>query len=117
MPKRGPKCKVGSSRMLHLILWVRDTRVPWKGLPVPHDAQGKPSLHDTTVDTVCATWDDAGSLWQACVARVRSLVAEPYLATSLLHGEGTTTVAQKGARVLGMRGTKPEGCARHRDHG
>ena len=117
MPKRGSKCTLGYSRIFHLILWVRYTGMQWKCLPVPHDAQGKPAIHDTTVDTVCATWANAGSLWQACVARVRSLVAEQHLDTSILHGDGTTTMAQKGARALGSRGTTFEGCARHRDHG
>jgi hypothetical protein len=29
---------------LNLILWVLYTGRQWKGLPVPHDAQGKPAM-------------------------------------------------------------------------
>src|SRR5438270_281958 len=39
------------------------------------------------------------------VASVRHLVAEKHLDTRVLHGDGTNTVATKGAMALGMRGT------------
>ena len=47
MPKRGPKCKLGSYR--DLILWVLYTGMQWKCLPVPQDAHGKPVIHYTTI--------------------------------------------------------------------
>ena len=49
MPKRGPKCKLGYYRVFNLILWVLYTGMQWKCLPLPHDAQGKPAIHYTTV--------------------------------------------------------------------
>ena len=52
-----------------------------------------------------ATWADDGSLWQACVASVRHLAAEKQLDLSVLHGDGTNTVAKKGAMALASRGT------------
>jgi transposase len=54
MPKRGPKCKLGYYRVLNLIVWVLYTGRQWKGLPVPHDAQGKPAIHYTTIYKVFA---------------------------------------------------------------
>jgi hypothetical protein len=77
----------------------------WKCLPVPTDAQGNPAIHYTTVYKVFAKWADDGSLWQAFVASVRHLAAEKHLDTSVLHGDGTNTVAKKGARGLGTRAT------------
>ena len=54
-----------------------------------------------------------GSSGQACVALCPGpLVAELDSIPSLLHGEGTTTVAQKGAMALGIRDTKSQGCPR-----
>jgi hypothetical protein len=50
-----------------------------------------------------ARWADDGSLWQAFVASVRHLAAEKHLDTSVLHGDGTNTVAKKGAMVLPTR--------------
>src|SRR6267142_3792293 len=104
MPKRGPKCKLGYHRLFNLILWVLYTGMQWKCLPVPQDAQGKPAIHDTTVYRAFATWAADGSLWQAFVASVRHLAAEQHLDTSVLHGDGTNTVAKKGGMALGTRG-------------
>ena len=100
MPKRGPKCKLGYYRVFNLILWVLYTGMQWKCLPVPHDAQGKPAIHYTTVYKVFAKWADDGSLWQAFVASVRHLAAEKQLDLSVLHGDGTNTVAKKGGMAL-----------------
>ena len=105
MPKRGPKCKLGYYRVFNLIVWVLYTGMQWKGLPVPHDAQGKPGIHDTTIYKVFAKWADDGSLWQAFVASVRHLAAEKQLDLSVLHGDGTNTVAKKGAMGLATRAT------------
>ena len=105
MPKRGPKCKLGYHRVFNLILWILYTGMQWKCLPVPTDAQGKPAIHYTTVYKVFARWADDGSLWQAFVASVRHLAAEQQLDISVLHGDGTNTVAKKGAMALGIQGT------------
>jgi transposase len=105
MPKRGPKCKLGSYRVFNLILWVLYTGMQWQCLPIPHDTQGKPAIHYTTAYKVFAKWVDDGSLWQAFVASVRHLAVEKQLDISVLHGDGTNTVAKKGARGLATRGT------------
>src|SRR5882724_9295891 len=52
-----------------------------------------------------AKWADDGSLWQAFVASVRHLAVEKQLDLSVLHGDGTNTVAKKGAMALASRGT------------
>src|SRR6266849_2960339 len=105
MPKRGPKCKLGYYRVFNLILWVLYTGMQWKCLPVPTDTQGKPAIHYTTVYKVFAKWADDGSLWHAFVASVRHLSAEKHLDTSVLHGDGTNTVAKKGGMASGTQGT------------
>ena len=105
MPKRGPKCTLGSHRVFNLMLWLLYTGMPWKGLPVPTDANGTPAMHSTTVDTVFATWADDGSLWQAFVASVAHLSAEKQLDLRVLHGDGTNTVAKKGAMALATQAT------------
>jgi transposase len=105
MPKRGPTCKLGYHRLFNLILWVLYTGMQWKCLPVPQDLQGKPAIHYTTVYKVFAKWADDGSLWQAFIASVTHLSAEKHLDISVLHGDGTNTVAKKGGMGLGIRGT------------
>jgi transposase len=81
MPKRGPKCKLGYHRVFNLILWVLYTGMQWQCLPVPHDAQGQPAIHYTTVYRVFAKWAADGSLWQAFIASVRHLAAAKHLDT------------------------------------
>ena len=105
MPKRGPKCKLGYYRVFNLILWLLYTGMQWKCLPVPTDAQGTPAIHYTTVYKVFAKWADDGSLWQAFVASVRHLAAAQQLDTSVLHGDGTNTVAKKGAMASAIPAT------------
>ena len=105
MPKRGPKCKLGDHGLLNLVLWVLYTGMPWKCLPMPKDAQGKPAIHDTTVYRAFATWADDGSLQQAFIARVEHLSGEKRLDVRVLHGDGTNTVAKKGATASGILAT------------
>ena len=105
MPKRGPKCKLGYHRVFNLILWILYTGMQWKCLPVPKDTNGKLAIHYTTVYRVFARWADDGSLWKAFLASVAHLSTEKHLDLRVLHGDGTNTVAKKGAMGLGSRGT------------
>src|SRR5262249_4604354 len=105
MPKRGPKCKLGYHRVFNLILWVLYTGMQWKSLPIPQDAHGKPAIHYTNNCKVVAKWAYDGSLWQACVASVRHLAAEKQLDLTVFHGDGTNTVAKKGAMALATQAT------------
>jgi transposase len=104
-PKRGPKCKLGYHRLFNLVLWVLYTGMPWKCLPIPKDAHGKPAIHYTTVYRAFAKWADDGSLQQAFLASVAHLAAEKKLDLRVLHGDGTNTVAKKGAMGLATRAT------------
>jgi transposase len=97
MPKRGPKCKLGYHRLFNLILWVLYTGMPWKCLLMPKDATGTPELHYTNVYRAFAKWADDGSLQQAFIASVGHLSDEKKLDVRILHGDGTNTVAKKGA--------------------
>jgi transposase len=103
IPKRGPKCKLGYYRVFNLILWLLYTGMQWKCLPVPTDTNGKPAIHYTTVYKVFAKWTDDGSLEQAFIASVAHLAEERHLDLSVLHGDGTNTVAKKGAMGSGIR--------------
>jgi transposase len=104
-PKRGPKCKLGYHRLFNLILWVLYTGMQWKCAPIPTDAQGKPALHYTNVYRAFAKWVDDGSLQQAFIASVGHLADAKKLDISVLHGDGTNTVAKKGAMASGIQAT------------
>src|SRR5437588_12817336 len=80
--------------------------MPWKCLPIPQDTDGKLAIHYTTVYRVFAKWADDGSLWQAFIASIRHLATEQHLDTSVLHGDGTNTVAKKGGMASVYSGHK-----------
>jgi transposase len=105
MPKRGPRCKIGYHRLFNLILWVFYTGMQWKCLPMPKDPTGKPDIHYTNVYRAFAKWADDGSLQQAFMASVEHLSDEKKLDLRVLHGDGTNTVAKKGAMASGTLGT------------
>src|SRR5499426_3979410 len=106
MPKRGPRCKLGYHRVFNLILWLLYTGMQWKCLPVPKDTNGSPAIHYTTVYKVFARWSDDGSLEDAFIASVKHLADHHQLDLSVLHGDGTNTVAKKGDDGIGYSGHK-----------
>jgi transposase len=106
MPRRGPKCKIGYHRVFNLILWVLYTGMQWKCLPVPTDPDGKAEIHYTTVYKAFARWSDDSSLEHAFTASVGHLAAHNQLDLSVLHGDGTNTVAKKGGDGIGYSGHK-----------
>src|SRR2546428_9617503 len=69
------------------------------------EGQEKRPAMDLARGLSSARWADDGSLWQAFVASVRHLTAAKQLDLSVLHGDGTNTVAKKGGMALGIRGT------------
>jgi hypothetical protein len=79
--------------------------MPWKCLPIPKDPEGKPAIHYTNVYRAFAKWAHDGSLEQAFIASVAHLAAEKHLDLCILHGDGTNTVAKKGAMALATRAT------------
>ena len=105
MPKRGPKCKLGYHRVFNLILWSLFRACSGSASPYPQTPKGTPAIHYTTIYTVFAKWADDGSLWQAFVASVTHLAQEKHLDLIILQGDGTNTVAKKGAMASGTRGT------------
>jgi transposase len=106
LPKRGPRCKLGYHRVFNLILSVLYTGMQWKCLPVLKASDGQAEIHYTTVYKVFARWSDDGSLEHAFIASVRHLSDHHQLDLSILHGDGTNTVAKKGGDGIGYSGHK-----------
>jgi hypothetical protein len=78
----------------------------WKCLPVPTDREGKAEIHYTTVYKVFAKWADDGSIAHAFGASVGHRSEHNQLDLSILHGDGTNTVAKKGGDGIGYSGHK-----------
>jgi transposase len=103
LPKRGPYCKIGYHRVFNYILTVLYTGMQWKQLPIVKDALGHPEIHYTVIYKLFARWADDGSLKRAFIASVAHLDEHHHLDLSILHGDGTNTVAKKGAMASAIR--------------
>jgi transposase len=99
-PKRGPQCKIGYHKPFNYLLKVLYTGMQWKELPIDTGPEGKAELHYTGVFKLFARWAEDGSLERAFLASVQHLDEAQKLDLSLLHGDGSNTVAKKGARPL-----------------
>ncbi len=97
MPKRGPKCKVGYWIIFNWILDVLYTGMQWKMLAIPKDETGKGIIHYTQVYRYFAKWTKDGALEKAFTASVEHLKKEQKLDLSVINGDGTNTIAKKGA--------------------
>jgi hypothetical protein len=97
LPKRGPQCKIGYHKPFNYILKVLYTSMQWKELPIDKGPDGRADIHYTGVFKLFARWAENGSLEQAFIASVKHLDEDQRLDLSLLHGDGSNTVAKKGA--------------------
>ena len=105
LPKRGPQCKIGSHKPFNSILKVLYTGRPWKELPLAPGPEGKAELHSTGVFKLFARWAEDGSWQRAFMASVTQLDSTKQLDLSLLPGDGSNPVAQKGGTRSATAGT------------
>lgn len=105
LPQRGPQCKIGYHKPFNYILKILYTGMQWKELPIDPGPEGKAELHYTGVCKLFARWAEDGSLKRAFMASVKHLDDAQKLDLSLLHGDGSNTVAKKGARPLATAAT------------
>jgi transposase len=96
-PKRGPQCKIGYHKPFNYLLKVLYTGMQWKELPIDKGAAGNAELHYTGIFKLFARWAEDGSLERAFSASVKQLDDAKKLDLSVLHGDGSNTVAKKGA--------------------
>jgi len=106
MPKRGPQCKIGYFRVLNYILKVLYTGMQWKELPIEKGDDGEPEIHYTGIYKVFAKWSGDGSLEKIFSGSVKRLSDEDMLDMSVLHGDGSNTVAKKGGDGIAYSGHK-----------
>lgn len=102
----GRKTKIPNFKFLRYILKVLYTGMQWVSLPIEKDDLGKPEIHYTNVYKRFKIWSDDGSLAKIFESTVCKLQECGLLDTSILHGDGSSTVAKKGGDNLGYSGHK-----------
>lgn len=93
--KRGPKPKISLFKIFNYILYVLHTGCQWEQLPI-----FKKEIHWSGVYARHSRWSKDGSYETLFLNSVRVLQNNGKLDLSILHGDGSNTVAKKGAKEL-----------------
>lgn len=89
--KRGPKPKISRYKLFNYILYVLHTGIQWEQLPIY-----KHELHWSNVYKWHNRWSKDGSYQRLFESSVFQLHLQNKLDLSILHGDGSNTVAKKG---------------------
>jgi transposase len=103
---RGRKPKLSAFRIFRYILKFLYTGMQWKEIPIERDESGSPEIHYSNVFRRYQKWRKDGSLTKAFAESVARLQRHTLLETSVVHGDGSNTVAKKGGDNLGYNGHK-----------
>ena len=100
LPKtsRGPAKKVADFKIFNYIMYVLYTGCQWKSLQSAIDkgSDGKAEIHYTNVFRTFQRWQKSGSLKAIFMGTVLKLFESGQIDSSVLHGDGTSTIAKKG---------------------
>ncbi len=97
---RGPSTKISKYKIFNYILYVLHTGIQWRELR-PY----KNEIHWSNVYRWHNKWSNDGSYESLFKFSVEQLNDFGKLDLSILHGDGSNTVAKKGARKSVIRGT------------
>lgn len=97
--KRGPKPKIALYKIFNYILYVLHTGCQWYKLPIEKTREGKPEISYTRLFKHFRTWERNGCFCLMLQATVALLSENNLLDLSVLHGDGSTTAAKKGATI------------------
>lgn len=106
-PKRGPRCKISLFKIFNYILTFLYTGCQWLSLPIAINQEtGKPELHYTRIFKIFRHWVKKGVFEKVFDHSVVYLHQKGLLDLSIMHGDGTSTIAKKGGDCLGFSGHK-----------
>lgn len=102
----GPEYKISRYKMFCYIMHLLYTGCQWKMLPIVNDAFGNPEIHYSQVFRVYQQWIKSEAIVNIFENSVLRCHQRGLLDTSVIHGDGTTTMAKKGGDCLGYSGHK-----------
>ena len=106
--KRGPKTKISHYKIFNYVLYVLHTGIQWDQLKTRNN-----ELHWSNVYRWHNRWSKDGSYKGLFLSSVTELNEQGKLDLSILHGDGSNTVAKKGARKSGTRGINIRRARKH----
>lgn len=106
LPKAGFTSKIPLWKIFNYILYQLHTGCQWEQLPIKFAPDtGKKEIHYTSIWKWFDRWSGDGSFEKAFVSSVKELKDQHKLRLGKLHGDGTNTVAKKGAVLLAIPAT------------
>lgn len=90
-PVKGPKSKLSLYKIFNYVLYVLSTGCQWEQLPIYRN-----EIHWSNVYKWHNRWSKNGSYQNLFESTVDLLNRKGKLDTSILHGDGSNTVAKKG---------------------
>ena len=99
-PVKGPEPKISLYKIFNYILYVLSTGCQWEQLPIY-----RKEIHWSNVYKWHNRWSKDGSYQYLFESTVKLLNKEKKIDASILHGDGSNTVAKKGAKESGILGT------------
>lgn len=94
-PVKGPEPKLSYYKIFNYILYVLHTGIQWNKLNLNKNDK----LHWSNIYKWHLRWSKDGSYENLFLASVDKLNQERKLDLSILHGDGSNTVAKKGAKL------------------
>ena len=91
--RSGPRYKIADYKIFNYILYFLHTVCQWKMLPIALDINGNPEIHYTRLFRIFQKWNAHGSFLHMFENSVLALFENGQLDTSVIHGDGTTTLA------------------------
>jgi transposase len=104
--RRGPPFKLSLHAIFNYVLRLLYLGCQWKELPIEKGIDGRPEIHYTSVYRAFRRWVDDCCFDAIFTGSVSTLAHHDLLDTSVVHGDGTTTVAKKGGDNIGFSGHK-----------
>ena len=92
--KRGPKSKISYYKFFNYILFVLHTGIQWENLPIKNK-----EISWQAVYSKHSRWSKDGSYENLMLNSVKTLRDNDKLDLSILHGDGSNTVAKKGVNA------------------
>jgi len=99
-PIKGPKPKISTYKIFNYILYVLHTGIQWNQLRTYHN-----ELHWSNVYKWHNRWSKDGSYQNLFMGSIVRLEDTNKLDMSVLHGDGSNTVAKKGANRSAIQAT------------
>jgi transposase len=112
-PERSRDYKISLWKVFNYILYQLHTGCQWRELPIDIDpASGKSEISYVAVWNWFHRWSMDKSFERAFIYSVQELQEKKKLRLKRLHADGSNSLAKKGAKLSGIRGTSTRGAVK-----